>query len=309
MKKPLIVVPTGRSPRAFTMPPQPRLLQPDPDAPTAPTDPTGPDDPDEISIFGEVGDYGTTADMIAAQLKNCTAPVLNLTINSGGGSVFDGLAIYNMLAAHPAKVAVSIAGWAASIASVIAMAGDEIRIAENAQLMIHSAWSFCIGSASDMRAEAGVLDNIDASILGIYVARTGGDPKAIATMVSAETWMSGQEAVDSGFCDTFVPNKTAPKPAAKMGPEFYSFAKMPEALRSGLRRQPTPAAAAARPETRVDLERLLRGQGFSKSESRKIVAGGWPALGETDPDEFNNFASTIASATADLQKIRNRKNG
>jgi ATP-dependent Clp protease, protease subunit len=312
--KPAIILPRLRTARAF----QSRMLMPDPDAPDEPYEPPGdpdetesPDAPDEISVMGEIGDWGMTAGMFADQLKNCTAPVLNLRLNSGGGSVFDGIQIYNLLVARPAQVVVNIGGWAASIASVVAMAGDQINIAENAQLMIHHAFSFCMGAADDLRKEAAVLDNIDASILGIYVARTGGDPKEIAAMVDAETWFSGQDAVDAGFADVCIPNKLAPKPAARMSAEFFdSVFHLPPELRSHLRRS-SPAAAApgsrSRPANRVDLERLLRRQaGLSKSEARRIVAGGWPALaGEDDPDA-TQLAPTIASATADLRKLRQR---
>lgn len=193
----------------------------------------------EIFIYDEIGYYGCSAQDFAAALSEIKANTINVRINSPGGSVFDGMAIYRALERHPAKIVVHVDGWAASIASVIMCAGDVIKIAENAYVMIHRPWSFAIGTAEDMRAEADVLDGLQDSILEIYVARTEGDAKAINKQIEAETWFKGQEAVDAGFADEMVPNKKKPKPAAKFGAEFFgSIFDLPEDVRASLETDP-----------------------------------------------------------------------
>jgi ATP-dependent Clp protease protease subunit len=122
-----------------------------------------------------------------------------LHINSPGGDVFDGLAIYNTLLAHKARKVVYIDGVAASIASVIALAGDEIHIAANATVMIHNPWGFAMGDAAEMRKQADLLDKVAESIIGTYATRTGQSSEQIATWMAAETWMGADEAVARGF--------------------------------------------------------------------------------------------------------------
>ncbi|TXH58524.1 MAG: Clp protease ClpP [Desulfurellales bacterium] len=133
---------------------------------------------------------------------------INLHINSPGGDVFDGIAIYNMLAQHPARVEVDIDGIAASIASIIAMAGNEIRIAKNAQMMIHNPRGFAAGDESEMLRVAELLKNVKTNLVDTYRDRTGNDPKALADWMDAETWFSADAAVQHGFATT-VTRETA----------------------------------------------------------------------------------------------------
>jgi ATP-dependent Clp protease protease subunit len=163
------------------------------------------DDVGEIFIFDTIGDPwdGTTAKQFAKDLKGL-GPVkqLDIFVNSPGGSVFDGVAIFNQLQRHKARKVVQIDGIAASIASVIAMAGDEIAIAANGMMMIHEPWTFAFGSGPELRKIADSLDKISGSIRGTYVTRTGGDEETIAAQMLAETWFDAKEAVEQGFADT-----------------------------------------------------------------------------------------------------------
>ena len=120
---------------------------------------------------------------------------INVHINSGGGSVFGGIAIYNILKRHDAEITVYVEGLAASIASVIAMAGDRIIIPENAQMMIHKPSSITWGNADDMRKEADILDGCQKVILNTYMQHTkeGVTSEQINAMIDAETWKNGQE--------------------------------------------------------------------------------------------------------------------
>lgn len=158
----------------------------------------------EIYIYDDIGDGwdGTTAKGFAKELKGLGAlKELKVYINSAGGSVFDGVAIFNQLERHKARKVVTVDGLAASIASVIAMAGDEIVIAANGMMMIHDPWAFAIGTAAEMRKMAESLDKVGETILGTYVRRTGGDAEAIETMMAEETWLTAEEALELGFAD------------------------------------------------------------------------------------------------------------
>lgn len=151
--------------------------------------------------FGE----GVTAKRIAAALRNIGKKDVVVTINSPGGDYFEGLAIYNLLRDHSAKVSVKIVGIAASAASVIAMAGDEVQIARAGFLMIHNTWVVAAGDRHGLRDVAAWLEPFDAMAVDIYAARTGGEPKDIAKMLDRETWIGGKDAVEQGFADGLLP--------------------------------------------------------------------------------------------------------
>jgi len=165
------------------------------------------DDKATITILDVIGfDYweeGVTAKRIAAALRNIGAknPV-TVYINSPGGDMFEGIAIHNLLAAHQGKVTVVILGLAASAASIIAMAGSEIRIAQAAFIMIHNAWMIAAGNKEDFREAAAFLEPFDAAIADLYASRTGLDSGEIAKMMKKETWLGTSEAIEKGFADS-----------------------------------------------------------------------------------------------------------
>jgi ATP-dependent protease ClpP protease subunit len=156
----------------------------------------------EIAIYDEIGAFGIPAKAFLDELK-VLGPVAELTarINSPGGSVFDGVAIYNALKRHDARVTVWIDGIAASIASMIAMAGDEVVMPENAMLMLHDPSGLVIGTAADMRGMADALDKMKAGMVAAYRDKSGRDDAEIEALMAAETWLSAQEAVDLGLAD------------------------------------------------------------------------------------------------------------
>jgi len=159
----------------------------------------------EISIYDEIGAYGVSAKAFLADIGKLPdkAP-LTLRLNSPGGSVFDAVAIYNALQRHAGNVTVSIDGIAASAASYIAMAGDEIIMPENAFLMIHDPSGMVMGTAADMRSMAEALDKIGGSLLRGYAAKSGKAEKDIAKLMAKETWLDAAEALDMGFADTMA---------------------------------------------------------------------------------------------------------
>ncbi len=159
----------------------------------------------EISIYDEIGAYGVSAKAFLADLGKLPdkAP-LTLRLNSPGGSVFDAVAIYNALQRHAGTVTVSIDGIAASAASYIAMAGDEIIMPENAFLMIHDPSGMVMGTSAEMRSMAEALDKIEASLLRGYAEKSGKAEKDIAKLMAKETWLDAAEALDMGFADTMT---------------------------------------------------------------------------------------------------------
>jgi len=186
----------------------------------------------EIEILGEIGDSGwggefTTAKMVKDQLKAMgKAPVL-VTINSPGGDAFEGIAIYNLLREHAGKVTVNVLGLAASAASIIAMAGDTVKMGEGAFLMIHSSSGIVIGNQEDMREFANLLETIDSEVAKLYAARTGKPESEMISMMKKETWMSAAEAVKSGFADVAVADD---KKKAKAATDSAILASTPAAL-------------------------------------------------------------------------------
>ena len=156
----------------------------------------------EVSIYDEIGAYGVSAKSFLDELGALPDDgPLTLRLNSPGGSVFDAVAIYNALKRHAGPVTVWIDGIAASAASYIAMAGDEVVMPENAFLMIHDPSGLVMGTADDMRAMAEALDKIKGSLVAGYVAKSGGAEDDIAALMAKETWLDAAEAVELGFAD------------------------------------------------------------------------------------------------------------
>lgn len=155
-----------------------------------------------IYIFDEIGFWGTTAQSFVDQLNAVTAPKISVQINSPGGDVFDGIAIHTALATHKAHVETFITGIAASAASYIAMAGDNIKMARNATMMIHDASGLAWGNATTMRAQADLLDKLTLNIADMYAMQAGGTADEwFARMENTETWYTGREALEAGLVD------------------------------------------------------------------------------------------------------------
>lgn len=163
----------------------------------------------EVSIFDEIGWFGITAADFARDLEAVAAQRITLRLNSPGGDVFDGVAIYNALARHPATVDVVVDGLAASIASVIAMSGDTIAMSAAGRMMIHDALTLTVGNAAELRATADLLDSISSTIADVYAARAGGTADEWRARMVAETWFTADEARTAGLIDSVVPLKGA----------------------------------------------------------------------------------------------------
>ena len=196
-----------------------------------------------LSIFDDIGAYGVSAKSFLNDLRSVTTDEVDVEINSPGGDVFAGLAIYNGLRASGKKINVKVLGLAASAASLVAMAGDTIEMPENAFMMIHNPWGFAMGGADEMRNTADVLDKIGTGLVSTYAKRTGKTDQEITALLDAETWMTAQEAVDAGFATSVTP--------ALAVKASYSEDRLPENVRLAFKAQapapvePAPAEAPA----------------------------------------------------------------
>ncbi|MGO6999006.1 head maturation protease, ClpP-related [Rhizobium leguminosarum] len=163
-------------------------------------------DAETITMFDVIGEDfwtggGVTAKRVAGALRTIGDKDVRVQISSPGGDLFEGIAIYNLLRAHKAKVTVEILGWAASAASIIAMAGDEIRMGIGTFMMVHNAWGMVIGNRHDLAEAATLFETFDSAITDIYEARTGSKRKDIVALMDAESFMGPSEAVKNGFAD------------------------------------------------------------------------------------------------------------
>jgi ATP-dependent Clp protease, protease subunit len=216
----------------------------------------------EILIYEDIGEgfftSGVTAQGFLKELRALgDVKQLDIRINSNGGSVFDGVAIYNALRQHPASKTVHVDGIAASIASIIAMAGDDIRMGEGAWMMIHDPSGLAIGTSEQMRDTADLLDGIKSQLVDIYTSRTGLEPDAVQAMMAAETWMTAEDAINQGFATSYG----APLAVAAHA-DSNRFRNIPAVLNhsnSGPTDVPnTPAApAAAVPTTPIERTKTM----------------------------------------------------
>ena len=166
----------------------------------------------DVYLFNDIGTFGVTAQNFIDEIKEYEDTELNIHINSLGGEVFEGMAIYSIIQRRKAKTTVYIEGIAASIASVIALAADEVIMSENSLLMIHNAWGGTQGEAKDMRKQAEILDKITNEIAEVYVKKSGIPYNEVIRMMDEETWLTAEEAVALGLVDSISePIKVAAK--------------------------------------------------------------------------------------------------
>lgn len=213
------------------------------------------DEEAEMYIHEQIGfdfwsEDGFTPKKLVEQLKAAGSKrTLNVSVNSPGGDVFDSFTIYNLLNRHEGKIRMTVDGLAASAASLLIQAADpgELRISEAGTVMIHSAWAGVVGNKTDMRSLADVLEKLDGQIANIYSARSGRPATEFATLMDAETWFSGPEAVENRLADAVIPAKRV---AAMLDPDgIKAFKNMPEAARVFFaQRHPLAQAAIANAE-------------------------------------------------------------
>lgn len=232
-----------------------------------------------ISILGEIGggDYGDgiTSKRIAGALRSIGERDVRVDINSPGGDFFEGVAIYNMLREHKAKVTVNVLGLAASAASVIAMAGDEIKVAKTGFLMVHNAWGITIGNRHDMQAAAAMMEPFDRAMRDLYAERSGSKAEDVEAWMDAETFFTGEDAVKTGLADSYL-----------------SDAEIEQDKDNGKR-----ASAIAK------IEASMAAQGLSRRERRSLLAelqGG----ADVSPPDVMPSADIIAALRGNTEKLK-----
>jgi ATP-dependent Clp protease protease subunit len=214
----------------------------------------------EINLYDEIGFWGVTAKQFRAALDGIDANTIILNVNSPGGDVFDGIAMYNDLLAHKASVVVRVTGLAASAASVVAMAGDEVHIAENAFFMIHNAWSIAIGDTREMTARAKLLKKIDGELADVYASVTGGDVADIAGQMDDETWLTSDEAIEQGFADKVIDHAEPADAEARASFDLAVFKNVPRGLQPSRRKakaKKNPPAVVVPTEDLSELSSLM----------------------------------------------------
>lgn len=201
-----------------------------------------------ISMYDVIGyDWytgeGVTAKRIASALRSMGPGPVTVNVNSPGGDMFEGLAIYNLLREHEGEVTIKVLGLAASAASIIAMAGDTVQIARAGFLMIHNCWVIAQGNRHDLREFADTMEPFDAAMADIYVARSGQDLQEVQRQMDGETWIGGSQAIEQGYADELLPSDQLGKADTK-------------ASSSAVRR----------------IEAALRAQGLPRSEAQRLIS-------------------------------------
>ncbi len=236
-----------------------------------------------ISIFDVIGaDYwgeGVTASRIAGALRSLGGADVTVNINSPGGDMFEGLAIYNLLREYEGKVTVKVLGLAASAASVIAMAGDDVQIGRGAFLMIHNCWVYAMGNRHDLAQIAADMEPFDNAMSDIYQARSGLDADTIGKMMDGETYIGGSEAVAKGFADSLLS-------ADEIADDDDSPAAALRKLDALLAKTNTP---------RSERRKLLKALSGSKPGAAASNDGTPGATEEINPDNLKQLEDALAA--------------
>jgi len=250
----------------------------------------------EISIFDEIGGWGISVQ----QFKDAFDLVrdkkdITVYINSPGGSVTEGMALYNILASARAKVTIEVIGLAASIASIIALAGKELIMDEGTYLMIHNPWTITWGEADELRKTADVLDKMRGELINIYSSRSGIDAEEIGQMMDDETWLTADEAMEKGFASR-VQRTTKAAALSTFDVTKIGFQHTPKAL--------APKKGAQDVRTIRDYERFLRDAGFSRTDAEALASAGYKALRRDTAEPDAGLEATIAAARMASETLR-----
>lgn len=222
----------------------------------------------EVFVYGEIGDWGVTAERFNRDVATLSGKIL-VRINSLGGSVFDAVAMHTYLSGL-ADVETIVDGIAASAASVVFAAGKVRKIAKAGYLMIHNPWAFAVGNAEDLRKEAGLLDSITATLVGVYQSISTDDEETIRKEMGEETWHSAETAKAKGYATHIVD-----APVAKASIPAGRFAKLPQALADAMN-------APAKQEPKNVNKKLLALLGVTGTERETFLANSVRALGVTE---------------------------
>jgi ATP-dependent Clp endopeptidase proteolytic subunit ClpP len=255
-------------------------------------------DATDIYVYESIGGwFGMWADDFIRELKDVATSKINLRLNSPGGSVFDGIAIANALRSHPANVTVYVDSLAASIASVIALAGDRVVMMPQSQFMVHNASGVCQGDATEMTRMADMLDKQSLNIAKAYAQHTGGSLTDWQNYMAEETWFSAEEAVAVGLADEVLPMKstepaTATASAAPLADVMNRTWDLSMYRYAGRDNAPDPVASAAE-------HRISAGFANGITNQTEEPVPVTEAAVETVEEEPTSASNTIANMTRD----------
>ncbi|MGE5502257.1 MAG: head maturation protease, ClpP-related [Ignavibacteriales bacterium] len=228
-----------------------------------------------ITIFDVVG-IEVTPGRVANALREIGAKPVTLIVNSPGGDYFDGIAIYNLLRAHPAPVTAQVIGEAASAAAMVVMAADKIQMARNGQLMIHNPWMLMVGNADDMAAAEKLLRQLNVATAETIAERTKLPVGTVSEMLAEETWLSADQALALGFADDLLERDAEPAPAT---------------------------VENSAPKSKRDFEAQLRRMGFAKTAAERAAAAGWGALKNDGAPDLTALAETLRAQSLEIRAL------
>ncbi len=244
-----------------------------------------------ITMYGVIGDSyssyygeGVTLSRVDAALRSIGDNEVDVYINSPGGDMFEGIAIYNRLREHPKKVTVKVIGLAASAASIVAMAGEDRLIAKSAFLMIHNCWSYFVGNRHELRSIADQLEEFDTSMRDVYIDTSGSPEKDIEEMMDREAYLSGRSSVDKSFMTGYL---SADEITTEATPEDTQTNAL-KALDVALSKSGMP---------RSERRKLLADLKSSTETPSKPSAAdnSMPSATELDPSSFDESPCLVAS--------------
>jgi len=247
-------------------------------------------------MYDEIGGYGIQAQDFISELNDIDASEINVHINSPGGEVFEGLAIYNALKNHPANINITIDSLAASIASVIAMAGDSVKMAKNAEFMIHEGHAQTSGNSADLTKMVALLDRASDNIASVYADRAGGDISQWRAAMQTETWFNAEEAVKAGLADEVL--KTNGKSVRNIADlKVFNFA--------GRNFAPDPVLNADKPKTEPYGEVEYADPGYQEDKQKRYpidteehTRAAWSYINQEKNEQLYTYA--------DLDKIKTK---
>lgn len=257
------------------------------------------DEETEVLIYDVVGWPFNDAGEFVRAMTDIKTGKITVRINSPGGDVFDGVAIFNAIKAHPLKPITRVESLAASIAGYISLAGSEKQAYKNSMIMAHRPWTFTVGNEDDHAESMGVLQQIGGIMIDSYAESTGLGKREISEILKGDgkkdgTWMTAKQAKEKGFIDTII---EAGKPV-KAQFDLSVFSQVPDQL-----------VAKADPDIR-DIEKALRDAGLSKNKAKAVLARGWQAEAEDKTEEVapvvweSEVAAMLARNITQLKGIR-----
>ena len=256
------------------------------------------DEETEVLIYDGIGMFGVEAADFVKEFDAITTPRVTLRLNTPGGDVFDGMAIYNSIKRSSATVTTIIDGVAASMGSLIALAGDTVKAHDFSLLMIHEPWSMILGTADEMRAEADVLDKITGQGVEIYNAASNLNEAEIRTAMAAETWFTAAEAAEVGFVHEVIETDDSKKSELS-----FDLAAIFINVPNQIPRSPDGTRDAL-PDRRT-VELALRDAGMTRREAKALISGGYDMTEDVRDARFDLLRANVDNVLSTVRGLKN----